>query len=266
MLDVADAPRVEEAISSMATMHSGTMWHSWVNDRLQHLGIPYMSEVRLDPWLPAGWSGTADWIFWSPEHKAFQLADLKTTKGEGIYWINKQGAKEEHQWQLSAYWHALRRMGLPLVKKIHVLYLPITAGRPGDAPAEPLLVDFDPIPWPKVKKVMESRWGATTDYLEEVQERQSRVKEITDWADIFVTPKLAPVQERVQKLKRNSRAGGWDLLLAPHWSTAYCRYPNELCDCRTQTTNKVGWFDPFGDFHPLEGHENVKPTITPELG
>jgi hypothetical protein len=66
-----------------------------------------MQEVKLDRrWLPDGWSGTADWIFWNADLGGFVLGDLKTIKGDGITWIEKDGAKREHLWQLSAYWHA----------------------------------------------------------------------------------------------------------------------------------------------------------------
>jgi hypothetical protein len=58
-----------------------------------------------------GWaheaSGTADWVFWNADLGWFVLGDMKTIKGDGIAWIEKDGAKREHLWQLSCYWHAL---------------------------------------------------------------------------------------------------------------------------------------------------------------
>ena len=66
-----------------------------------------MAEVNLTPWMPTGWSGTADWLFWHPEYEGFVLGDLKTSKGEAIKWKERDGMSEEHLWQLSAYWHAL---------------------------------------------------------------------------------------------------------------------------------------------------------------
>ena len=71
--------------------------------------------------------GTADWIFWNPDLGGFVLGDLKTIKGDGITWIEKDGAKPEHLWQFSAYWWALYDAGLPMVKAFAILYWPRTA-------------------------------------------------------------------------------------------------------------------------------------------
>jgi hypothetical protein len=51
--------------------------------------------VKLDRWMPEGWSGTADWVFWNADLGGFVLGDLETIKGDGITWIEKDGAKSE---------------------------------------------------------------------------------------------------------------------------------------------------------------------------
>jgi hypothetical protein len=78
------------------------MWHEWAHKALVAAGVPFMQEVRLDRWLPAGWSGTADWIMFDPERAAFVLGDMNTIKGDGTPWIEKDGAKLDHIEQLSA--------------------------------------------------------------------------------------------------------------------------------------------------------------------
>lgn len=69
---------------------TGTMWHQWAHESLVAAGQPFMQEVRLDPWMPEGWSGTADWIFYVPERWAFKLRDMKTIKGDGLAWIARR--------------------------------------------------------------------------------------------------------------------------------------------------------------------------------
>jgi hypothetical protein len=87
---------------------TGTLWHSWANEALMGAGLPVMQEVKLTQWMPDGWSGTADWVFYNADLRGFVLGDLKTIKGDGIPWIERDGAKLEHRWQWFAYWCALR--------------------------------------------------------------------------------------------------------------------------------------------------------------
>jgi len=52
-----------------------------------------MEEVNLTAWMPEGWSGTADYVFYNAEARGFVLGDLKTIKGDGITWIERDGAR-----------------------------------------------------------------------------------------------------------------------------------------------------------------------------
>lgn len=202
-----------------------------------------MLEVSLDRWLPTGWAGTADWIQWSSEYRAFVLGDLKTIKPEGMRWIEQGGIKEEHMWQVSAYWHALKKMGLPLVKAFNVYYLPM---QPliGEPNLEPLLLEAKPLEEEVILPVMESRWVATRDYLNEWAETSGKMK----WPNNEIPPgqylnsKLAPVQERRQVIRWNKPMGVFDVKLEPHWSADYCPFPDELCDCRHGKREKIGHF------------------------
>lgn len=76
MLTAAGAPRKPERLADQIVLMTGTLWHSWAHDALVSTGLPFMQEVKLDRWLPEGWSGTADWIFWHPEHEAFVLGNV----------------------------------------------------------------------------------------------------------------------------------------------------------------------------------------------
>jgi hypothetical protein len=205
-LEMAGAPTVGESLASTVRMKTGTLWHTWFADSLRAKGVPGMFEVKLDQWLPEGWTGTADWIIWDNEYQAFRLMDLKTTKGGGIPWIHRDGAKEDHLWQLSAYWHALAKMGIPLVEEFGVFYLPMDdAGNdPTYQPCNPL--DLDTVLW-RMVRVKED----VDEYLDSIRIIYSPHE------GYLLTEALAEPPERVQSLVKASG----DVLLKPHWKSLY---------------------------------------------
>jgi hypothetical protein len=259
-LDVAGAPQEERPVIDQIVLHTGTMWHEWIARTMSGLGMPIMQEVNVTPWLPTGWAGTLDALVWSPDDKGFVLCDYKTIRGSGLQYIARQGAKVEHQAQASAYWHAAVKMGLPMVKRICIIYLPKDAA--GKGLVEPLQVQFEPMPKGPLHKDMEGRWGTISSYVTSLGGTPGQpveVKSLSGW----VTDALPPTQEREQKLVYDKVTGMSDLLLVPHWSAAYCRFPVELCDCSTQGQTKIGFFDMTGEYVPREGYEKIKPTIHP---
>lgn len=259
-LDVAGAPKVKSELLSEITLFTGTMWHEWLHDTLRRLGVPYMAEVNLTPWLPEGWAGTADAVVWNPDLKGFVLVDFKTQKGEGMRFIAMGGAKEAHKLQASAYWHALKKMGIPLVKQIGVFYLPKNDTRSKDDVVEPILADFEPYPARALHKVMEERRQRVTEYRDSLGPFEpAAVEPLLNW----VTPSLAPPSEREQRVYRDRVNGTYELKLVPHWATSYCPYPDELCDCSTQGTTKIGYFDTDGTYYARPGFEEIEPTVFP---
>lgn len=262
-LDVAGAPRKVNPLMSEITLMTGTMWHDWFANTLRKAGVPFMAEVNLTPWLPEGWAGTADAFIWNPEVGAFLLVDFKTIRGSGLSFIRRDGAKAEHVAQASAYWYAAKAAGFPLIKKVAVLYWPKDDAR-GEL-TEPLMVDFEPLPKAKLHKAMASRWTTVSRYVTSLGGvpgaaiPKADVRPLAGW----VTSELPDEQPRVQKLKRDKALGTADLLLVPHWSAAYCPYPDELCACSTQGTTKIGTFDTDGEYYPRGGYEKIVPTVTP---
>lgn len=261
-LKVAGAPRQEDDLVSSIRLRTGTMWHEYISKLLTERGIAVMQEVRLSSYLPEGWGGRADLLVWDAEARAFDLWDIKTTKGEGLKWI-ADGAKDEHIWQMSAYWHALRNARYPMLKKFRVLYLPMNAAE-GDM--EPIVQSVVPLEKDLVWGVMEDRWAATKRYLDsltlEFSDDGIPMQSVTSptW---FLRATLAPVQPRVQKLYKNGDK--YELKLVPHWSTRFCPFPDELCDCNTQGSTKIGeWvidteFDNTWAYHPRKGYEDSHP-------
>jgi hypothetical protein len=63
---------------------TGAMGHDWANRGLLAARLPVMQEVKVDRWLPEGWSGRVDWVFWNADLGGFVLGDLKTIKGDRI--------------------------------------------------------------------------------------------------------------------------------------------------------------------------------------
>lgn len=263
-LDVVGAPRVESELLSEITLMTGTMWHEYMHAALRAQGVPYMAEVNMTPWMPAGWGGTLDGLFLDPG-VAFTLVDFKTTKGEGLRYILRDGAKDEHIWQTSIYWYAAKSMlaGAGKLKKvIAVYYLPKNDTRNKDEVIEPVLMDFDPLPLRTIMDVATGRAEAVAQYKDSLPKQYYTEQGITALKD-WVTDALAPEQERTQVLYQDRKTGTWDVKLKPHWSAAYCPFPDELCSCSRQGENKIGYYDSDGTYYPRDGYEDIEPTVAP---
>jgi hypothetical protein len=261
-LDVVGAPKVESELLSEITLATGTMWHEYLHSMLRRQGVPYMAEVNVTPWMPLGWGGTLDGLFLNPDLDAFVLGDFKTIKGEGMRYIVKDGAKLEHILQLSIYWHAAKKMlggTAKIAKTVGVWYLPKNDTRDKNELIEPVLADFEPIPWDELTEITSERTDAVAAYKASLPKPNPRPLTV----DEYVTDALAPVQERQQVVYRDRATGTWDVLLKPHWSTAYCPYPVELCDCSTQGQTKIGMYDVDGSYIPRSGYEDITPTVHP---
>jgi len=263
-LDVAGAPKRTNPLLSEIILMTGTLWHEWIHDTLRRLGVPYMAEVNMTPWLPPGWAGTADALIWSPEHKAFVLCDFKTSKGESMRYIRTGGAKEEHIAQVSLYWHAAKKMGIPLVKEAHIWYMPKNDTRSKDEIIEPITATFAPLPAKQLHDEAKKRWGRISDYTislggEPGQPTPKPDRPLKGW----LTDELEPVQKRTQRVYFDRATGTHEVKLVPHWSAAFCPFPNELCDCSTQGTNKIGFWDIDGEYVPRRGYEHIAPEVEP---
>lgn len=257
-LDVVGAPKRTSELVSEITLMTGTMWHTWLHDTLRRLGIPYMAEVNLTPWLPEGWAGTADALIWSPDLKAFVLVDFKTTKGESLRYIRSGGAKPEHIAQASAYWYAAKKMGAPLAKAIGVLYLPKNDTRNRDELIEPLMVDFAPLPQKALHAEMDRRWGRVSEYITSLGAEPGTEVSVRP-LEAYLTDALEEPQPREQRIFLDRSSGTYDVKLVPHWSAAYCPYDIELCSCSIQGETKIGFVDTDGEYISRKGYEKIKP-------
>lgn len=257
-LELAGAPQLPRPVVDEIVLMTGTMWHDWLEGVLRRLGLPFMAEVNLNPWMPKGWGGTADIVMWHPDFQAFVLVDVKTTKGESMRWKLERGVTEEHQLQTSLYWHALRKMGLRMARRIGVFYLPKNDTRSKSETVEPAMLEFDPLPVKKIQSETARRRKRVDEYLKSLPSGEQ-------WLDLeeYLTDKLEPVQPRVQKVYYDRAADTHVLKLVPHWSAQFCPFPEELCDCRTHGTTTLGLFDEMGDYHPRSGYEEYEPEVFP---
>jgi hypothetical protein len=243
----------------------GSLIHEDIHRILRKTGVPYMAEVNMTPWLPKGWGGTADAFIYNPDLKAFVLTDFKTSKGESMRYLVQGGAKIEHVKQTSAYWHAAKKMGLPLAKKVGVYYLPKNDTRSKDDIIEPLLIDFDPLPATALAKEMKHRHGRVSEYVDSLVPLTQQMvgSRAVTHTDLWITDALEPVQGRQQRLYWDKYSDTWELKLVPHWSTGFCPFPNELCNCSTQGTTKLGFYDIDGTYYPRSGYEDIEPVVAP---
>ena len=246
MLNFVGAPKIERSMTEDIRTRTGWFWHDHLGKLLVEAGVPVMREVNLTPWMPELWSGTADWLFWSPRYQAFVLGDLKTTKGEAIKYRNREGMSADHWWQLSAYWYACVKMGLPMVKGFGILYLPMNTKLGEDV--EPTIMEADPVPEDELTARMDEVKAAVIAYEDSIP-HTGPVREFgkayieARGPELYLTDALAPPMDRVQKLFWKPADKVWEVKLVPHWLADFCPYPNELCDCSEQGTTKIGtWY------------------------
>ena len=79
----------------------------------------------------------------------------------------------------------------------------------------------------------------------------------------WITDELEPVQQREQRVYFDRKTETYEVKLVPHWSAAYCPYPDSLCDCSTQSTTKIGFYDIDGEYIQRTGFEDIEPTVEP---
>lgn len=263
----------ENPLMSAIRLMTGTLWHDWIGETMERQGVPVMREVNVSAGLPEGWSGTADLLTWDAEEQGFVLHDLKTTRGEGIFWIEKDGMKDDHLHQCSAYFWALVEMGFPMVPYFDVIYLPMN-----DAPdvTGPSVQRGKPIPRDTLYPLMESRKEAVEAYLASIEAGLDGLGPhmLDREPERYLTDALAPGLPREQKLYKKGDI--FELKLVPNWRTRYCPFDPPLCDCQEQGTTKIGEYRLYvsrgyddeeqfegWNYTPREGYELLEPSLVP---
>ncbi|HEY5984914.1 MAG TPA: hypothetical protein VIV12_00825, partial [Streptosporangiaceae bacterium] len=135
----------------------GTLLHDWLRDSVRKRGTTFITELNLAPFMPKGWGGTADWLFWHEERQGWFLIDVKSIMGFAMKYVLGEGPKTEHVAQVSAYWHAAKKMGLRLLPEVGVFYLPKER-------YEPAFMTFKPTPAAALHADMRFRTRAVAKY------------------------------------------------------------------------------------------------------
>jgi hypothetical protein len=201
-----------------------------------------LTEIDCTKGFPEGWSGTADWLIWSPEWRAFVLGDLKTIKGAGLPYVIRDGAKVGHIWQVSSYWYALRNMGFPLVEGFSIIYLPKDEVPGKDL--QPAVMDCNLIDEMELLDAMTTKKRLVDEYLMEPYPQY-----------------LANFPDRELHKVWNKKANAYDVVLKPHYLAAYCRFID--CGCNELGQTKVGHIED-GKFVPRKGYEDYESRVIDE--
>lgn len=232
-LDIQRIPRQKKRFGNAARLYTGTMWHRDIMRQLQ--GAPAMFEVKLEPWLPEGWSGTGDIFLFVPELKRWHLTDLKST--DDVAKVETWGLKPTYRAQVASYADAASRMGLDMVDTADVVHFPIG----GEGEPRTLPVEVGP--------------------LERAQARQTMV-ELRD--RVLGYQDLPPAPPDLLHYRRTRE--GVTVHQQHHMSRGFCPFSPADCGCKVDSLKwwKVGTFKRRYGVLIYVDHETGQPGFPPE--
>lgn len=219
-LEFAGHPMGKPEFLDRINMLTGTLHHKFIEEFLKkQKNVWYelvASEVDLTPYLPNGWTGTADWVFYDKEADHCILGDLKTIKPEAVQHLT--GIKDDHLAQLSCYNYGLTKAGYTMAPELFVFYLPKNKVWTHDVKPQQL----SSVPIQNIHLIMES---------------------IKDKVDYYVAKPepmfLENMPDPVYKYSYNKLMNVFDVKQYPDWREAYtCPFDEKLCP-RT-SIRKVG--------------------------
>jgi hypothetical protein len=209
-----------ENFSEVIPVTTGQLWHEFLSKAVRNCKYPCLSEINLDAGLPEGWTGTADLLV-TEDSNSWILYDLKTLYSlKALDYI----PKDEHIWQVSCYYHALREIGFSVTDVI-LYYLPILPGTSGvsqtDSRGIPIIVE------PIDKEIV---W-------EEMYEIRRSVLSFAESYEKGMFPEnLAPFPDPTFKLQKLKTL--WKVWAYPHWSYRYCIF-GDICGCSNQPEKRL---------------------------
>lgn len=210
-LEFAGNPMGQPELLDKVNMQTGTLWHKQVEEWLKKDKTKWWelvaSEVDLTNYLPKGWTGTADWVFYDKEADHCILGDLKTIKPESVQWLT--GIKDEHLSQLSCYNAGLTKAGYTMAPEVFVFYLP--KNKVWTHKVTPQLLHSPPMGILAIEQAMNNTYMRVQDYV------------TTSYG-------LASMPDPVYKYTWNKTMGVFDVKQHPDWREAYCcPFDENLC-------------------------------------
>ncbi|HZU96559.1 MAG TPA: hypothetical protein VFF73_07710 [Planctomycetota bacterium] len=116
-------PRDEETLGSQLRFKGGRIFESALVSALKHAGLEVQTQVLVRPLRPSTWAwapGHADLVV-VPWKKLIEVVAPRAALFRRAGTDPRKLVKEQYRWQVSAYFHELRRRGL--VEKASVLFL-----------------------------------------------------------------------------------------------------------------------------------------------
>jgi len=174
-------------IGRLRRFRQGTVIHddyqtAWLGSRLAQ-EAEVLVELELTDYLPEGWAGTADAVFYSPADE--EITDVKTVNAAAFRYAI-EFPKHADCLQLGGYWTAAeKRIGRPIAKG-SIIYVPLGAFE------EPIVARVDPDYKDQALRAMvalEEAWERYT-LAEELPARATRTQEERLAAKLGVQPGL----------------------------------------------------------------------------
>lgn len=208
-LEFAGHPMGNPEFLDLVNMQTGTLWHKQVEEWLKKDKTRWWelvaSEVDLTDYLPNGWTGTADWVFYDKEADHCILGDLKTIKPEAVQHLS--GIKDDHLAQLSCYNFGLTKAGYTMAPELFVFYLPKNKIWTHDVKPQQLSsppIDTIEIVMTTIKQRIDSYVGGSVP--------------------------LASMPDPVYKYTYNKLMNVFDVKSYPDWRESYtCPFDEKLC-------------------------------------
>lgn len=209
-LEFAGHPMGKSEFLDRVNMLSGTLHHSfiesWLKKQKDRWWDLVASEVDLTDYLPTGWTGKCDWVFYDKEADHCILGDLKTIKPEAVQHLT--GIKDDHLAQLSCYNYGLTKAGYTMAPELFVFYLPKNKIWTHDVKPQQL----SSVPIPQIDAIMERIYKQVMQYRK---------------GD---TSRLAGMPDPVYKYSWNKLMSVFDVKQYPDWRESYtCPFSEALC-------------------------------------
>jgi hypothetical protein len=229
-------PETKKTWKQLFPLIQGTAVHEALHAVMRDSLDYYEEELPVtvdNPLFSYTWTGTADGYM---QHEGETwLIDYKTISGPSVDFLD--GAKPEHIWQISAYYH----FGKP-VDRLGILYLP-TSGNYKKQWAKPLFFEITPI--------------GKEELLARMVEVEDACKE---YAEMGLLPPSPTGSYKWKKRNGKSWYRVYDLMYKPHFTNLFCPWAGletDLCGCSLEEPRSIAVWDSDDKLTIEEGYDII---------